>query len=344
MLKYLLMLKHLGIDGVLINFIAKNFTSQEFDELFNGAALELHFKYNIFSEKTLGILTDIDNIKKVEESIDILLLRSKEQKVKIVSYFDTEYPESLREIYKKPMFIHVKGNLELLNKENSIACVGTRKPTEEAKISVSDTVKELVERNVVIVSGLAVGIDTLSHKTCLDNKGQTVAVLAHGLDTIYPKENKDLAEKILESGGTLLSEYPLFTKIKKGNFVSRNRIISGLSKSVIIFEADQDSGSMHTARFAYKDNRKIFCPIFKNKEELSTGVQNLLLSNSAIGFRSPKELINTIFPITQTETLKDEIKIQLDKDLIIRFKELASEKQTSVESFIEQTLADYISK
>ncbi|TCJ01330.1 DNA-processing protein DprA [Cytobacillus praedii] len=297
MLKTLLMLKHLKIEGVLINFIVDNFSQDEFASLFNGNVLELQFKYNIFNQKNLDMLLKEEVIKRTDEYVDNLIQKSEEQNIKIISYFDDRYPTALRNINKRPLFVYLKGNEKILNAESTIACVGTRNPSKKASDSVENIVSNLVGHGIVIVSGLAKGIDTNAHRACINNKGKTIAVLAHGLDKIYPKENARLAEKILENDGLLLTEYPVDTEIKKDYFVARNRIVSGISNSVIIFEADEKSGTMHTARFAYKQGKKIFCPvnIYDEVDNLSSGVSKLLSTRSAYPFNNANEILNLIF-------------------------------------------------
>lgn len=198
-------------------------------------------------------------------------------------------------------------------------------------------VKGLVEANTVIVSGLAKGIDAESHRVCLENRGTTVAVLAHGLDTIYPKENSKLADAILENGGTLLSEYPIGTKGLKSNFVARNRLISGLSSGVIVFEASEKSGTMHTARFAYTQGKKIFCPSDNGKDgNLSSGVQKLLKTESAIPIKDASDVLKTAF------NKKHFTNISIDADLINQLEFVSKNKGVSVDDLVNSIILDYI--
>jgi DNA processing protein len=338
MLKKLLMLKQLGIDGVLIDFMVSHFSKEEFSLLFEGGVFELQFKYNIFNDNEIDIFYDIDNIRRVEEFVDNLIFKSEEQGIKIISYYDEEYPANLRAIDKRPLFIYLKGNVKLLNSPKLIACVGTRKPSSYIKGFLHNIVKGLVEEGTVIVSGLAKGIDTESHEVCLQSHGKTIAVLAHGLDTVYPRENRKLAELILEKEGALISEYPIETGIRKNNFVARNRIISGLSQGVIIFEAGEKSGTMHTARFAYKQGKKIFCPdIAEETGSLSSGVQKLLTTKSAFPIKDARDVIKHLF-----EKQELSISINIEASLLKELEYISKNKGVSISNLISSIILDYI--
>jgi DNA processing protein len=174
----------------------------------------------------------------------------------LIHYSDDQYPTRLREIADPPLVLYVRGDLKALS-EISVAVVGTRRPSTYGLQVARRIAHDLAERGVVIVSGLARGIDSASHHGALDAKGRTVAVQGRGMDGIYPSENKKLAEKIMESGA-VISEFPLGTGPTPENFPIRNRIISGLSLGVIIVEASEYSGSLITARLALEQNREVF--------------------------------------------------------------------------------------
>lgn len=363
--KNLLMLQQLGVSGDLIDFMVKNFSDAEFSSLFEGGAFELQFKYNIFYNDEIDIFYNIDKIRSIEKAVNNLISRSEEQDIKILSYYDKGYPQGLRTISKRPLFVYAKGNIDLLNSKKAVACVGTRRPSVQIVQYTHKIVGELVKEDTVIVSGLAKGIDAESHKACLHNHGKTIAVLAHGLDTIYPKENKKLAELILKNEGVLLSEYPLETNIMKNNFVARNRIISALSHGVIIFEAEEKSGTMHTARFAYTQGKSIFCPT-PPERELSSGVTKLLGSGSAYPVVSAKEIINHLYnsagqveighsadnqqldnPLNEALTEGDGdinkgYSVRLDVQLYERLKAYAAKNNSSVEEIVHASLEKYL--
>ncbi len=167
-----------------------------------------------------------------------------------------DYPPLLREIPDPPLALYVRGDSKVLSR-HTVAMVGTRRPTAYGLQVARRLARDLAERQLVIASGLARGIDSAAHHGALEGAGKTVAVLGSGIDVIYPKENKRLVEKILASGA-LVSEFPLGTAPTPENFPIRNRIISGLSLGVIIVEAAEYSGSLITARLASEQNREVF--------------------------------------------------------------------------------------
>ncbi len=163
----------------------------------------------------------------------------------------------LKKIYDSPKKLYINGNENLLN-TTCIAIVGSREPTEYGKKVAKYLGFYLAKNGYTIVSGLAKGIDSYSHIGALNAKGKTIAVLGNGLDVIYPKENKGLEEYIIKNNGCIISEYDFGTKPQKKNFPARNRIISGLSKAVIVVEAKEKSGSLITVDFALEQGRDVF--------------------------------------------------------------------------------------
>ena len=176
--------------------------------------------------------------------------------VDVITCKDEAYPSRLKEIYDFPPLFYIKGSL-LPEDEWCLAVVGTRRATIYGKQVTQEMVADLARSKITIISGLARGIDTVAHRTALENGGRTVAVLANGLDMIYPAENQNLAKDITEHGA-IISEYPLGTKPRAENFPRRNRILSGLSMGVLVTEADENSGALITARDALEQNREVF--------------------------------------------------------------------------------------
>lgn len=176
---------------------------------------------------------------------------------RILAFGDEDYPPRLAQIADPPLVLYVLGDVKGLS-ELAVAIVGTRRPTAYGSSVAGRLARELAERRLVIVSGLARGIDSASHRGALEAKGKTVAVLGSGLDVIYPRENKRLAEEIVGSGGTMISEFPPGTPPAPENFPIRNRIISGLALGTVIVEAAEYSGSLITARLALEQNREVF--------------------------------------------------------------------------------------
>lgn len=174
----------------------------------------------------------------------------------LVTLSSDEYPPLLREISDAPLVLYVHGDARLLSR-HAVAMVGSRRPTAYGSSVAHRLASDLAQRGLVVVSGLARGIDSASHRGALEAGGKTIAVLGSGVDVIYPRENKSLAKKIMESGA-VISEFPLGTGPTPQNFPIRNRIISGLALGVVIVEAAEYSGSLITARLALEQNREVF--------------------------------------------------------------------------------------
>jgi len=177
--------------------------------------------------------------------------------VTMVSLDDPSYPPRLKEIYDPPLVLRVRGDAEVLTKPG-IAMVGTRHPTPYGSGMAERLACDLAAQGLVIISGMAQGVDTSSHRGAISAKGKTVAVFGTGVDVIYPKENSRLSEQILALGGALISEFPLGTFAAPQNFPIRNRIISGMSVGVLVVEAAEYSGTRITARCALEQNRDVF--------------------------------------------------------------------------------------
>lgn len=181
----------------------------------------------------------------------------KKNNIEMLTINDKTYPQKLRHIYDSPAILYYKGNKELFNKK-SIAMVGCRNCTTYGKQVALKISYELSKQDICIISGMARGIDSYSHMGGIKEKGKTIAVIANGLDQIYPKENETLYKQILEKEGLIVSEYVIGTKPDKYNFPARNRIISGISDGVIVVEAKQKSGTLITVDFALEQGKDVF--------------------------------------------------------------------------------------
>lgn len=178
--------------------------------------------------------------------------------VQALTWHDERYPSRLKETVDAPPVLYWRGDL-CPDDEASIAVVGTRRPTDYGRRITSELCASLAARGVIVVSGLALGIDTRAHQATLDAGGRTVAVLGNGLDSVYPSENRRLAERIVADGGTLVSEFALGARPEASNFPRRNRIISGMTLGTLITEAGETSGTRWTVYHALEQNREIFC-------------------------------------------------------------------------------------
>lgn len=195
--------------------------------------------------------------KEYRENLSQYVQYMKKYNIGIITIEQKEYPEKLRHIYDAPAILYYKGNKELLNKY-SIGMVGCRQCTEYGKQVSIELSSQLAKQDICVISGMARGIDSYSHMGCINSNGKTIAVLANGLDQVYPIENKELYKQILEKDGLILSEYVIGTKPNKLNFPARNRIISGLSNGIVVVEAKQKSGTLITVDFALEQGKDVF--------------------------------------------------------------------------------------
>jgi DNA processing protein len=198
-----------------------------------------------------------------------------EGQVKTVSLNDADYPRWLRQIHQPPQVLYYLG--EITNLDNCLAVVGSRQHSEYGRQTTKRLLGGLLNQTeIVIVSGLALGIDSLAHWAALENNGRTVAVLGSGFNHIYPQENHQLAKRIVEQGGCLISEYAPDISPAKHHFVARNRIISGICWGTLIIEAAIRSGSLITGRYALEQNREVFAIPGNIYSPTSGGTNNLI--------------------------------------------------------------------
>ncbi|MDX0568596.1 hypothetical protein GOD83_32995 [Sinorhizobium medicae] len=190
---------------------------------------------------------------------EVELENTKASGIKFYSFHDEGYPERLRNIPDPPAVLYVKGDVSGLHAPKCLAVVGTREPTPYGEAVARKSAATAAEAGFTIVSGLAHGCDTLGHEGCLDAHGVGVAVMAHGLDKVYPAANRGLASRLLENGGCLVSEYPLGVTPMRTAFAERDRIQSGLSDAVLVVETDVKGGTMHTVRFSREQKRILAC-------------------------------------------------------------------------------------
>ncbi len=203
-----------------------------------------------------------------EFDIELYLKKLDKQRIKFVCLNEKEYPPLLKKIPNPPIVLFVKGNSKILrslppeagrqNDNRAIAIVGTRHITSYGREITEMFARELSNAGLIIVSGMAYGVDGVAHKAVIDANGKTIAVLGNGVDLPYPRENQKLYEEILDSDGLIVSEYPPGTPPSVGSFPARNRIVAGLSDGVLVTEGAQDSGSLITANFGLEFGRKVF--------------------------------------------------------------------------------------
>ena len=200
------------------------------------------------------------------------------------------YPKILKNIKKAPKKLYINGNLDILN-SNCIAIVGSRKNTKYGEKWCKKFAQEFIKYNLTIVSGMALGIDKIAHKTAIRNGGKTIAVLPSGLENIYPEENLELYNEIILNGGCVISEYEPKINASSKNFLERNRIVSGLSLGTVVIEAAYRSGTSVTAKIAKEQGRDVFCIPGSLDNPKSIGTNNLIKEFAKI-VTSPKDVIN----------------------------------------------------
>ena len=248
---------------------------------------------------------------------------------------DDVYPECLKEISNPPLKLYYKGNLDLLKEERLIAVVGTRNPSSYGKLCCEYMVKKMSRANITIVSGFAKGIDSIAHKTSLLTDGKTIAVIASGLDIVYPASNLSLYREI-EEKGLILSEYEAGVKPFKSNFPQRNRIIAGLSRGTIVVESKDRGGSLITADLALEFNRDVYAVPGDVFSEYSKGCNNLIRDARAKSLSNINELLE--YYSWNIEEKNENNKYTKNQLLILN--SLSSEKNLDnilIETKIEQT-------
>jgi DNA processing protein len=198
------------------------------------------------------------SLLRVRETLDLdaEMERLRRTGVQVMTWNDTRYPPNLRQAYNAPPILYVRGSLETRD-EWAVAVVGTRRASVYGKEAARMVCTGLTQAGVTVVSGMALGIDTVAHRACLDAGGRTIAVLGCGVDVVYPPRNAQLAAEIAERGA-LVSEYALGTQPEARNFPPRNRIISGLTLGTVVIEGDMSSGALITAGFALEQGREVF--------------------------------------------------------------------------------------
>lgn len=217
--------------------------------------------------------------------------------VHVIPYSAPEFPQLLARIKDPPAVLYVRGPAANVARLDSIAIIGTREPTLFGESAAARVAQRCAEFGLVVVSGLALGCDAQAHEGSLLGHGVTVAVLAHGLDTVQPAANRALAHRILDSGGSWVSEYPVGEPARRTYFVERDRIQSGLSQAVVVIETDIKGGSMHTARFAREQGRVLAAikhPAHLGDSPKSQGNQALMRDNDAVPLGDADDLSTLI--------------------------------------------------
>jgi DNA processing protein len=221
------------------------------------------------------------HLSSVQKEMMSILSSIRNSEVDIINFFSINYPPQLREIYNPPFLLYKKGG-NLNYNFPSVAVVGTRNPSQIAYRASYNLGLEIADHDIYMVSGLALGVDRAAHAGVVKRKGNTVAVLGNGIVFMYPRRNKVLGQEIIDLGGVLLSEYPPGTPPFKYNFPARNRIISGLSQTVVVVEAPLKSGALITAGFALDQGRDVFIHRSSINSIKGAGCRRLLFEGAGI--------------------------------------------------------------
>ena len=245
--------------------------------------------WNASDEQLRDIGFDIRAIQSLNEvrqnfDLDQYVRQVETSGVGVVTWGSPEYPELLREIPAAPPLIFLRGQLKPIDRW-AVAVVGTRRLTAYGRQVTRDLVAGLVVNGITVVSGLARGIDAVAHRTALEDGGRTIAVMASGIDKVYPPEHRDLAREIVAGRGAIISDYPFGAEPESSHFPARNRLISGLSLGVIVIEAGERSGALITARFALEQNREVFAVPGNIHSPVSVGTNRLIQQGGKLVMR-----------------------------------------------------------
>ncbi|GGI23481.1 DNA-processing protein DprA [Pedobacter mendelii] len=236
-------------------------------------------------EKTVEAILNTDAIKRASEELKFI----EKHGIEILFFSDDNYPKRLKNCFDSPILLYFKGNANL-NHPRIISIVGTRNATEYGKNLCKQLCEVLAPYNVLIVSGLAYGIDVTAHKECIVNNIPTVGVLGHGLDRLYPQIHKTVSQKMVLNGG-LLSEFPTLTNPDRQNFPQRNRIIAGIADATIVVEASLKGGALITAEIANSYNKDVYAFPGRTNDIFSEGCNFLIKTNRAGLINNAKDLI-----------------------------------------------------
>jgi len=297
----------------------------------------------IFSE-SFKALTKIPGIGEINakriHNANVLQLAEKELKfidkhqIDLLFYTDIDFPRRLKNCIDAPILIYTKGKMKL-DEQRIISIVGTRNATEYGKQICDDLIQQFFERNykILVVSGLAYGIDIHAHKAALKYNIQTVGVVGHGLDRLYPSLHKEIARKMIKNGG-LISDFPSGTNIDPSNFIRRNRIIAGLADATIVVESAQKGGALVTADIASSYNRDVFAFPGRSVDPYSKGCNNLIKNNGATLISGIDDL--EYFMGWETENKEKSVQASLFPDLNESEQKIVDLLNKEGELFIDQ--------
>lgn len=301
-----------GIGPVKIRNLLARF--EAFEEIFEAPLQSLTQIDGINSSIAKKIVQSSDTLDEVSRTVDTDFKFLENSGTRVLYYLDEDFPQNLKNIYDPPLLLFIRGDISELSKP-AIAMVGSRKPTQYGKLISSKIAREIAGLEIGIISGLARGIDTLAHTSALSADGKTYAIMGTGMDLIYPAENKKLAEQILEQGA-LITEYFPKTLPEPGNFPRRNRIISGLSRAVIVVETGLTGGAMITANLAADQGRDVYAVPGNLGSPQSEGTNQLIKIGSAKLYNTLDDVLSDIgIGKRDKENAKEQQKVLLSLNL-----------------------------
>ena len=264
-------------------------------------------------------LIDIDELTEAINKADWILEKSEDLGIKCVSYLEPDFPQNLLKTVNEegkpdvPILLYYKGDLSI-TKQKAVAIIGTREPTQEGVRAGEYYGEKFAQEGYNIVSGLAIGCDTAGHKGALKAGGVTTSFLAHGLDMVYPPENTDLAQAILDGGGLLMSEYPIGTNVNRYNLVARDRLQAALADATIVIQTGIRGGTLHASNTTLISGKPLFCVKFTNLSNHEKTQGNNLLVSKGAQYLSSDSAITTVAEAI-TKPLDSEIKTPTQQTL-----------------------------
>ncbi len=285
---------YIALNSVFINnplFKAKIFEFFDYDieKIFYTTKNDLDEFFETYENISTpkNFLSVINSLK-----VDEIFEKAKQENQNFITFEDEKYPKILKNIEDFPLMLYYKGNLDNINFDKTLAVVGSRNASESAKLNVKNIIQGFINTDITIISGLASGIDAEAHKNALLNNLKTIAVIGSGLKYKYPSQNKDLYNKI-EEKGVIFSEYPYELAPMPQNFPQRNRIVTGLSKGVIIAEARIKSGAMISARLTLEQGKELMCIPGNISNPNTEGIYHLIKNGAAI-ITNTNDILNTM--------------------------------------------------
>lgn len=274
-----------GINSILHKEIIETYSS--LGEFLNAG--DRNFKFDKFRQNSLFAASRDAAINSATVHIE----ECEKNEVDIITYWSDYYPALLKEIYYAPVMIYVKGDLQPADSQ-SLSIVGTRQCTMYGKLTAERFAAAFANNNIIVTSGMAYGIDTAAHNAAIESGGITYAVIACGIDSIMPADAAKKAQRIVDSGGAIISEHKCGVKALPGYFPQRNRIISGISRATLVVESAMKGGALITAKFALNQSRDVFAVPGNITSEKSKGTNLLIKLSEAIPAISPESMLEDL--------------------------------------------------